>query len=120
MNVVQDKPTERSKSEEVTPKLVEWLTEYNIVGENTETVCNLIKERNDFGIRKYGTPLKSFNGRDCELDAQQELADCLQYFYQLRLEGNKMLSSMTIALVESVVALTLEMNKDSNSYQIES
>ena len=111
MDVIQAQPIEESKSEEVTPKLIEWLTKSNVIGENTEIICNIIQERNDFGVRKYGTPLKTFNGRDCELDAQQELADCLQYFYPLRLEGNKLLTNTSISLVEAVAALVLEMTK---------
>jgi len=112
MDVVQNQPTEEIKSQEVTPKLIKWLTESNAVGKNTKLVCNLVQERDDFGIQKYGKPLKTLNGRDCELDAQQELADCLQYFYQLRLEGNKLLTNATVSLLEAVTALTLEMAKE--------
>jgi hypothetical protein len=46
----------------------------------------LLNERRDFGARKYGTELKTWNGRDAELDALQEAVDLVQYVHQGAME----------------------------------
>lgn len=38
-----------------------------------------MRERNQTGIRKYGTPLQPFNGRDNLIDAYQEALDLAVY-----------------------------------------
>jgi hypothetical protein len=45
-----------------------------------------LRERSDFGLRKYGTRLESFNGRDAHLDALQELLDLFVYLHQAAME----------------------------------
>lgn len=45
-----------------------------------------LAERRDYGIRKYGRPLETHNGRDALVDAWEELLDGLSYLTQLRLE----------------------------------
>lgn len=43
-------------------------------------------ERNQIGIAKYGTPLQTGNGRDCDRDLYQELLDAIAYCFQGVLE----------------------------------
>lgn len=42
-------------------------------------VVALMRERREFGIAKYGTPLQRGNGRDHHADLVQELLDALAY-----------------------------------------
>jgi hypothetical protein len=44
-----------------------------------EAVLIDMGERDEFGRRKYGTPLQPFNGRDSLVDLYQELLDCCVY-----------------------------------------
>lgn len=46
-----------------------------------------IEARIRLGERKYGTRLKSHNGRDAWLDAYQEALDCINYAQQVHTEG---------------------------------
>lgn len=46
-----------------------------------------LEERAEMGLKKYGTFLKSFNGRNCLLDAKQEAYDLIMYGQQAVLEG---------------------------------
>jgi hypothetical protein len=46
----------------------------------------VLRERSDFGLRKYGTRLETWNGRDAHLDALQELADLFVYQHQAAME----------------------------------
>lgn len=53
-----------------------------------------IRERRDYGIRKYGRPLETNNGRDALADAWEEALDLLSYLTQLRLERGDVLPGM--------------------------
>jgi hypothetical protein len=46
-----------------------------------------LSARSREGVRKYGTRLKSHNGRDARLDLYQELLDAFMYATQEMLEG---------------------------------
>jgi hypothetical protein len=46
----------------------------------------VLRERSDFGLRKYGTRLETWNGRDAHLDALQELLDLFAYMHQAAME----------------------------------
>jgi len=46
----------------------------------------LLRERAEFGQRKYGVRLETFNGRDAHLDALQELLDLFVYLHQAQME----------------------------------
>jgi hypothetical protein len=39
-------------------------------------------ERNQIGTKKYGTPLRAYNGRDALMDAYQEALDLVVYLRQ--------------------------------------
>ena len=48
------------------------------------------------GEKKYGTRLKTFNGRDALLDLQQEVYDAIVYAQQAKLEGRGQWSAYTV------------------------
>jgi hypothetical protein len=47
-----------------------------------ELVRSDMKARDDFGTKKYGTPLHPHNGRDALIDAYQEALDLCVYLRQ--------------------------------------
>lgn len=48
-----------------------------------DLVMQDIKEREDYGIKTYGTRLQPFNGRNALIDAYQELLDLVVYLRQM-------------------------------------
>lgn len=52
-----------------------------------ELISNIIKQRVEYGIKKYGQPLMSDDGRETQIDAVQELGDFLQYFWKMHING---------------------------------
>jgi hypothetical protein len=50
-------------------------------------VIDLIGARAEYGFKKYGQYLKTFDGRDDIEDARQEFGDLLQYLFKARLNG---------------------------------
>ena len=52
-------------------------------------LSDLVKERNAFGIAKYGQPLYSEDGRNGIEDARQELGDLLQYVFKISLQKER-------------------------------
>ena len=54
-----------------------------------------ILERKKMGIKKYGTPLLPFNGRDALQDAYEEALDLCQYLKQAIEERNEQRKSLT-------------------------
>lgn len=105
-NVVQDPPYQSENSVLVFPHLRDWLRECkSLGGEDEKFVIDFITGRHFFGVEKYGTGLTTHNGRDANLDAIQELGDCLQYLYQIKLEG-KSVSRETRILLQTLVELT--------------
>lgn len=71
---------------EVTPHLCEWI-ESNFHPTTAEFVTGAVRARSEFGIAKYGQPLRTGDGRDTTADAGQELADFLQYAHKFRLQN---------------------------------
>ena len=45
-------------------------------------VVELMRKRKEFGMRKYGTPLRAHNGRRPMFDLLDELGDALVYYRQ--------------------------------------
>ena len=64
----------------VTPPLLEALADY-------PELAVLVSARYAFGRSKYGTGLRTHNGRDPLEDARQELGGLLQYLWQAKMEG---------------------------------
>jgi hypothetical protein len=52
-----------------------------------EDLVAFLRSRSEFGERKYGTVLRTFNGRDAYLDALQELLDLFVYVHQAQMEA---------------------------------
>lgn len=52
-----------------------------------DEIIRLMKDRDNFGRNKYGTPLQPFNGRDSLADAVAELADGAVYLRNAISEG---------------------------------
>lgn len=50
--------------------------------EDCATLIALLEERRLLGLKRYGTPLQLFNGRDAFLDTMQELLDASAYIQQ--------------------------------------
>jgi hypothetical protein len=88
-------PAPKPKGEIVPDKLIEWLQD-NIPRRtyiiNTNDMIDLIKERDEFGRKKYGQPLMSQDGRNTIEDARQELGDLMQYIYKAKLNGEDLSS----------------------------
>lgn len=57
-----------------------------VLENNNIPVWDLVKkdidDRNEAGIKKYGTALKAFNGRNSIIDSYQEALDLVVYFRQ--------------------------------------
>jgi len=51
-----------------------------------DQVIRYIRRRKEVGIKRYGTPLQPFNGRDALRDAFEEAVDLTQYLAQLIIE----------------------------------
>lgn len=47
-----------------------------------------VEARRAFGLKKYGTVLQAFNGRDALMDAYQEALDLVMYLRQMIYERN--------------------------------
>jgi hypothetical protein len=47
-----------------------------------DVMCADVKARQQLGVSRYGKALQAFNGRDCLLDAYEELLDFLVYALQ--------------------------------------
>lgn len=50
-------------------------------------LCEALLARREKGIEKYGTPLRTHNGRDAKVDRSQELLDAFIYDWQIELES---------------------------------
>lgn len=83
------------KGEIVPDKLIKIISQMSEYSENTEVrrkleeLSQLIQERNNFGIEKYGQPLYSEDGRNSIEDARQELGDLLQYACKIKMQKEK-------------------------------
>ncbi|VVB51966.1 Uncharacterised protein [uncultured archaeon] len=60
--------------------------------------------RIDYGERKYGSRLKTNNGRDVLLDIEQELLDGVQYSHQGVMQGHRV-AHIRNALIKAAEAL---------------
>lgn len=56
------------------------------LGLSDEDIKRALEARAAAGVKKYGTPLRTHNGRDAREDAVQELLDALMYLAQAEME----------------------------------
>lgn len=75
----QPPPGETGISEAVTPYLVKRLRDYS---PRDSDLLKIVLLRRDSGKKKYGTELKTYNGRDSLVDAFQEQLDSCVYLAQ--------------------------------------
>lgn len=64
-------------------------------------VTHDLEKRAALGERKYGQPLKAFNGRDALMDAYQEVLDLAMYMRQAIAEREKLERELTRLKVEN-------------------
>lgn len=57
--------------------------------DHLDQLATLVKQRNGFGMQKYGQPLYSEDGRNGLEDARQELGDLIQYVCKVNLSAEK-------------------------------
>jgi len=72
-------------------EVIEELLSRNSGGdkETRDLISRDMRQRDQFGFRKYGTRLQSGNGRNSFIDAYQELLDYIVYLKQCEIEGDK-------------------------------
>ncbi len=80
-----DQPPPRPEGIVVTDALVSWLSECSVHG--AHELADLVVRRAKFGLKKYGQPLMSRDGRNSALDAEEELGDLVQYVFKAKLNG---------------------------------
>lgn len=81
------------------------------VPNDTKAIWDLVKkdieDRNETGIKKYGTALQAFNGRNSLIDAYQEALDLVVYLRQAIEEKKEMVEFL------SKLAKVIPSNEDS-------
>jgi hypothetical protein len=78
--------------ESVADSLIAKLEEHRELfgGEWVDMTIGFIRARRELGRARYGQELLTFNGRDPELDALQELIDLFKYLHQGQLERSRL------------------------------
>lgn len=75
----------------------------------TDLVVGDLHERREAGKVKYGTPLKTFNGRDALVDAYQEAIDMTMYLRQRIAEnGQRVGPSVTIQTTDQITVKPIQ------------
>lgn len=80
-------PTRSPESQPFVEEYIQLLRGVN--NPDLHRMADLIDERRQFGVTKYGTELHTFNGRDAIEDARQEFGDLVVYLRQAFLEGRE-------------------------------
>ena len=76
--------------------LINFLNESNAhnanknIANSVQASINLVKERDNFGRKKYGQPLMSQDGRNTIEDARQEMGDLFQYVFKARMNNENL------------------------------
>ena len=85
-------------------------------------VLDDMKQRHEFGLKKYGTPLQPFNGRDPLVDAYQEMLDACVYLRQWMQENKSnstIIAQMYTGTLKQVCALRVVMVEFAKKRQTE-
>jgi hypothetical protein len=90
---VTPEPPPTGKGTDASYALIHQLIMDSADNERTGLVMDLVRRR-DFGIAKYGTPLRTNNGRDHIKDAYQEALDLMVYLKAASLEGNEVATDL--------------------------
>lgn len=70
--------------------------------------------RQELGRARYGTVLKTHNGRDAVIDAYQEALDLSQYLAQAVMEGAPLINQLAKS-IELSVELRAHLDKEANN-----
>lgn len=63
-----------------------------------DRLIEMVQERRELGIQRYGRPLQTFNGRDALKDATEEALDLAVYLVQVAMEQNARQAGIRAAL----------------------
>ena len=80
-------PELSEESQPVFPFILEELRNAKRSAADANWLADLLEERRNFGLKKYGQELHTHNGRDAIEDARQELGDLVVYLTQASMEG---------------------------------
>lgn len=84
--------------ERLTEILANSKSKYNTQTDHTiDSVSAELTTRAEFGLKKYGTYLKTWNGRSAAQDLREELLDALMYNEQMIMENASMGDSKSTA-----------------------
>lgn len=89
---------------------IEHIRAYVAADKNKYALALAFQDRKDHGIRKYGRPLETHNGRDALRDLWEELVDAYVYAVQIELEKDRdPRASMRFQRIESLLwSVTIE------------
>jgi hypothetical protein len=106
-------PAPQPGKEIVLPHAIRDITWYSVEHFPTKSMIKKVKkeiiedltERAEFGKKKYGTYLQTWNGRKARTDAYQEMLDCIMYLKQQILETNDILPDIYKQVIEIAIYL---------------
>lgn len=64
-----------------------------------EVVIKALEDRLAVGVKRYGQPLRAFNGRDAAQDAFEEVLDLSVYLAQMRIEMQELRETLSQVLI---------------------
>lgn len=85
----------------VTPELIAWLRNAGIGEDNA--MVKALRERDEFGKKKYGKGLTSFDKYDFAKEASEELLDAMQYIFAVFMEACNGKKTERIAQLKELV-----------------
>lgn len=114
--MVQLPPTSCARSEVIMDQVLHHIMHHGR-GPTVDEIVADIKARSNVGLKKYGTRLMTFNGRDPWVDLYQELLDAVQYHTQAVVEDNAkprrflVQDQMAFKLVDLLISVRGEINE---------
>lgn len=106
-------PEPTGDGREVTPDLAAWIREHAPTPELAEALVAGIEARTAEGIEKYGRPLRAGDGRPTHAETLQELLDGLQYGHKAEMDGERIDTPVTVALLLLLCRKILRSNEAS-------
>lgn len=79
-------------------------------GRHHDSLLELFKERREIGIKRYGTPLQAFNGRNVIEDLLAEKFDSLAYIEQTIVEKPALTRTMIKMFEETIEHIIILMD----------
>lgn len=110
----QHMPTSREDSQDVTIALMFDISDIaDTMGKGwlvTMSVCDDLQRRSEVGQKRYGTKLKTFNGRSAMLDGYEESLDLCQYIKQRAMEKPGIRKYQ--AMLKTAIGLAFELKEE--------